>query len=113
MTAFTLIMSPIPSEETLSDYAESLGGADAVISSMEHFAKVPAWFDDFEVRTENPVVVQPGTLSDPEDDEEEEKMRNTDTERLANVKRMLFKINQTNTKVLKVGAFIENLKELI
>ena len=54
---------------------------------------MPAWFDDFEVQTETPVIVPPGTHSDPEEDEEEEKMRNTDYERLANVKRMLFKIN--------------------
>jgi hypothetical protein len=39
---------------------------------------MPAWFDEFEVKTENPIVIAPGTHSDPEDDEEEEKLRNTD-----------------------------------
>ena len=73
---------------------------------------MPAWFDDFEVQTETPVIVPPGTHSDPEEDEEEEKMRNTDYERLANIKRMLFKINQTNTRVLKVDSFINTLREL-
>lgn len=64
------------------------------------------------MQTETPVIVPPGTHSDPEDDEEEEKMRNTDYERLANIKRMLFKINQSNTRVLKVDTLISTLREL-
>ena len=39
-------------------------------------------------------------------------MRNTDYERLANIKRMLFKINQSNTRVLKVDTLISTLREL-
>jgi len=54
---------------------------------------VPAWFDEFESKTENPVSLPIGTHSDPEDQEEEERIKNTDYERLVNVKRLLFKIN--------------------
>ena len=112
MTLLTLVAAPLPDEQALQDYAEKLSEHGTVIASIDQFAQVPAWFDEFEVKTENPVIVPPGTHSDPKDDEEEEKIRNTDYERLVNVKRMLFKINQTNTRVLKVEAFINTLKDL-
>ena len=73
---------------------------------------MPAWFDDFEVRSETPVTVAPGTHSDAEDEAEEERARNTDYVRLQMVKKMLFKVNQTNTRVLKVDSFISTLREL-
>jgi hypothetical protein len=113
MTLLTLVVAPLPDEQALQEYAEKLSEHGPVLSSPELFAKVPAWFDDFEVQTETPIIVPPGTHSDPEEDEEEEKMRNTDYDRLANIKRMLFKINQTNTRVLKIDSFINTLRELI
>ncbi len=113
MTLFTLIMAPMPDEHDLQDYAESLEKVGHSITNADQFTKVPAWFDEFEIKAENPVIVPPGTHSDPEDDAEEEKLKNTDHQRLINVKKMLFKINQTNTRILKVDSFIRTLKELV
>ena len=58
MTMFALIMSPMADLETLDKYEESLlQTAGEVLSSPEQLAQVPAWFDDFEVITENPVAI--------------------------------------------------------
>jgi hypothetical protein len=112
LTVLTLLMAPLPDQQDLEAYQASLEKHGAHIMDSETFAQVPAWFDDFEVKAETPVVVLPGTHSDPEDDAEEEKLKNTDHERLAKVKKMLFKINQSNTRVLSVQEYIENLKDL-
>ena len=55
---FALIMSPMADLETLDKYEESLlQAAGEVLNSPEQLAQVPAWFDDFEVITENPVAI--------------------------------------------------------
>jgi len=77
LTLFTLMMAPLPDEEDLQAYQARLADP-AVLASADKFAQVPAWFDAFEAKTETPVALPPGTLSDPEDQEEEERIKNTD-----------------------------------
>ena len=110
---FALIMSPMADLETLDKYEESLlQAAGEVLNSPEQLAQVPAWFDDFEVITENPVAISMQPTNDSDEDEEEAANRNKDFERLASIKRLLFSVYQTNTKVLKVKDFIKGLREV-
>jgi hypothetical protein len=56
LTVFTLLMTPLPNEEALNEYSASLKSLGSSISNPELFLDVPAWFDRFEIRTENPVA---------------------------------------------------------
>lgn len=83
-----------------------------MLHSADQLAQVPAWFDDFEVIIENPIAINMQPTNDSDEDEEEAANRNKDLERLASIKHLLFKIYQTNTKVLKVKDFVKSLREL-
>jgi hypothetical protein len=94
MTMFALIMSPMPDLETIDKYEEQLmqqGGE--IINSAEQMAKVPAWFDDFEVIIEDPIAIIMQPAADSDEDEEEAANRNKDFKRLASIKHLLFKIH--------------------
>ncbi len=115
MTMFALIMSPIPDLESIDKYEADLltSGDGGVLHTPDQLSKIPAWFDDFEVLTENPVAItlQPTNDSD-EDDEDEAANRNKDQARLAAIKGMLFKIHQSNTQVVKVKEYIQSIREV-
>jgi hypothetical protein len=52
------------------------------------------------------------TEGDEEEDEEEAANRNKDLERLASIKHLLYKIHQTNTRVVKVKDYVRSLHEI-
>jgi hypothetical protein len=54
-------MAPLLDEKALEEYTESLSHHGTTITSAETLAEVPAWFDEFESRTENPVSMPIGT----------------------------------------------------
>lgn len=112
MTMFTLIMSPMADLETLDKYEEALLQVGEVLHSADQLAHLPAWFDDFEVIIENPIAITMQPTNDSDEDEEEAANRNKDFERLASIKKLLFKVHQTNTKVVKVKDFIQSLREV-
>ena len=112
MTMLALIMSPMPALETIDKYEEQLLQSGELIHSAEQLAKVPAWFDDFEVITENPVAITLQPTADSDEDEDEAANRNKDFERLASVKRLLFNVHQTNTQVLKVKDLVQAIREV-
>lgn len=61
-----------------------------VLHSGDQLARVPAWFDDFEVITENPVAITMQPTNDSDEDEDEAANRNKDFERLTSIKKLLF-----------------------
>ncbi len=61
-----------------------------VLYSSDQLAQVTAWFDDFEVITENPVAITMQPTNDSDEDEDEAANRNKDFERLLSIKKLLF-----------------------
>ena len=111
LTVFTLLMAPLPSDDSLNDYSTALLSLGPSISNPDVFSDIPAWFDTFEIRTENPVAA-PVHHSDASEDEDDEESRNSDPERLVKIKLLLFKIHQSNTRVLKVEEYIKSIREI-
>ena len=75
---FSLIMSPMGDLETLDKYEEALLQVGEVLHNADQLAQVPAWFDDFEVIIENPIVINMQPTNDSDEDEEEAANRNKD-----------------------------------
>ena len=61
-----------------------------VLHSGDQLAQVTAWFDDFEVITENPVAITMQPTNDSDEDEDEAANRNKDFDRLSSIKKLLF-----------------------
>ena len=119
LTFFALIGTPIPSEK-------DLGGLRAKLSENGHyvnrndFANIQFWFDEFEGKPDSALEAQwlaekkaQQELSDYDSEDEENQQPKFDTERIKEIKNLLFDIYRVNTgeDKLSVAEFIDQLLE--
>lgn len=117
MTYFALFSSPVPSEKDLGSLRVKLSESGQVIS-REDFLAIKFWFDETEGKPDSILEAKWEAekkalqeLSDYDSEDEENQQPRFDTDRIVEIKNLLFDIYRVNTgeDQISVPDFIDSL----